>query len=326
MYSFFFEQLDMAGFYVRSISKRPEGIKLLKQESSFLGIPGNACFNLTWEQGGKLYECFVYQTEGAFVINTNNRFYFKISKKVCTFLSDLKKLFSNFTSESCENELRNFPYVWKFTKSRIFDDFDWSIGKDYLAIQNNVGRDSFKSGKGLQIAKDFAIEIDKLFLELEHFKFNINKLEKQQPLFNFDDVTVPKWVQTAAFVGGVILIKIAVKSIGQDINIDIPGSDDSDIDLDFDSSSDSGDSGFGLNADSDTDYSNVSFGHAPNDGTYTKSNIDVNIQVAGGGDKGSYDVYFHHGDKYIDFHDHWIKIQGKDRFFFNGNTYIIKNG
>lgn len=62
------------------------------------------------------------------------------------------------------------------------------------------------------------------------------------------------------------------------------------------------------------------------DGTYTKSNIDVNIQVAGGGDKGSYDVYFYHGDKYIGFHDHWIKIQGKDRFLFNGNTYIIKNG
>lgn len=321
----YYEHLKRAGLYARTTSRSyiPDSLDLLEQKESFLGIPGAASYKLTWGVGNKQYECYVSQTEGAFVINTNNTFYFKIPKKVGTFLVELKKLFSNFTSESCERELRNFPYVWKFTKTRILDDFDWTVWEDYVCIQRNFGRNSFRSGKGLQVAKELAKEVDKLFSELEYFKFNINNLEKQQPLFNFDDITVPKWVQTAAFVGGVILIKIAVKSIGQDVDIDIPGSDDSDIDIDFDNS---GDSGFGVSSDSDTDYSNVSFGHAPNDGSYTKSNIDVNIQVAGGGDKGSYDVYFHHGDKYIDFQDHWIKIQGKDRFFFNGNTYIIKNG
>ena len=72
------------------------------------------------------------------------------------------------------------------------------------------------------------------------------------------------------------------------------------------------------------DDSNISFGHAPNDGTYTKTSKEVNIQVAGGNNKGSYDVFLHHGDKYIDFQNQWIKIEGKTRFSLNGNTYLIK--
>lgn len=69
---------------------------------------------------------------------------------------------------------------------------------------------------------------------------------------------------------------------------------------------------------------NISFGHAPNDGSYTRTSKDVSIQVAGGNDKGPYDVFLHHGQKYIDFQNQWINIEGKTRFFLNGNTYIIK--
>lgn len=76
--------------------------------------------------------------------------------------------------------------------------------------------------------------------------------------------------------------------------------------------------------DESMETSNISFGHAPNDGSYTKISKEVNIQVAGGNNKGSYDVFLHHGDKYIDFQNQWIKIEGKTRFSLNGNTYLIK--
>lgn len=78
------------------------------------------------------------------------------------------------------------------------------------------------------------------------------------------------------------------------------------------------------NGDTVEDNSNVSFCHAPNDGSYTKTNKDVNIQVAGGNNKGPYDVFLHHGQKYIDFQNQWINIEGKTRFSLNGNSYIIK--
>jgi hypothetical protein len=96
------------------------------------------------------------------------------------------------------------------------------------------------------------------------------------------------------------------------IDFDLTDIDDVNID-------DAGD-GDNLLADS---Y-NISFQGAPNDGSYMRTDKDVSIQVAGGSNKGSFDVYLHHGDKYIDFQDHWIKIQGKTRFHLNGNDYIIK--
>lgn len=79
-----------------------------------------------------------------------------------------------------------------------------------------------------------------------------------------------------------------------------------------------------LEFDDTSSGQNVSFGHAPNNGSYLNSGKEVYIQVAGGLNKGSYDVFYHNGQKYIDFNSQWINIEGKDRFFLNGNTYIIK--
>ena len=110
---------------------------------------------------------------------------------------------------------------------------------------------------------------------------------------------------------------------------------DGDMDDIYSDSENTDDSGFLDFADDDMDNdvldmadvpdeSNISFGHAHNDGTYTNSGKDIALQVAGGNSKGSYDVFYHHGQKYIDFQNQWIKIEGKDRFSLNGNTYIIK--
>jgi len=71
------------------------------------------------------------------------------------------------------------------------------------------------------------------------------------------------------------------------------------------------------------DSSNVSFGHAPNDGTYSKTGRNVNLKCDTGTNKGVFDVFLHHGDKYIDFQNQWIKIEGKHSFFLNGNTYYF---
>ena len=76
----YYEHLKRAGLYARTTSRSyiPDSLDLLEQKESFLGIPGAASYKLTWGVGNKQYECYVSQTEGAFVINTNNPFYFKI--------------------------------------------------------------------------------------------------------------------------------------------------------------------------------------------------------------------------------------------------------
>lgn len=93
----------------------------------------------------------------------------------------------------------------------------------------------------------------------------------------------------------------------------------------LDNNDDSGNE-YDTNAIFDAGYniSHIPFMHAPNDGTYTRTNNDVHVVCSTGSDKGDFDVFLHHGDKYIDFQNHWIKIEGKTRFSLNGNTYIIK--
>ena len=63
---------------------------------------------------------------------------------------------------------------------------------------------------------------------------------------------------------------------------------------------------------------------APNDGTYTRTGSSVSIYTESGHSKGTFAVYLHHGKRYIDFNNTWICIQGKSRFGYRGNWYVIK--
>ena len=62
----------------------------------------------------------------------------------------------------------------------------------------------------------------------------------------------------------------------------------------------------------------------PNEGSYMRTNKSVKVYTESGHDKGSFVVYLHQGRKYIDFNDTWICIQGKTRFAYKGNWYVIK--
>lgn len=69
---------------------------------------------------------------------------------------------------------------------------------------------------------------------------------------------------------------------------------------------------------------NTCMAAAPNDGTYTRTSSSVSVYTQEGHPKGSFSVYLHHGKRYIDFNNTWICIQGKNRFGYCGNWYVIK--
>lgn len=64
--------------------------------------------------------------------------------------------------------------------------------------------------------------------------------------------------------------------------------------------------------------------NAPRDGYYSKTSQSVTIYHESGHCVGTFSVYLHKGKKYIDFRNNWVCIQGKQRFAFQGNSYIIK--
>ena len=69
---------------------------------------------------------------------------------------------------------------------------------------------------------------------------------------------------------------------------------------------------------------NTCMAAAPNDGTYTRTSSSVSVYTESGHPKGTFSVYLHNGKRYIDFNNTWICIQGKSRFGYCGNWYVIK--
>lgn len=63
---------------------------------------------------------------------------------------------------------------------------------------------------------------------------------------------------------------------------------------------------------------------APNDGKFMRTQNSVTIYSESGVCKGTYAVYLYQGQKYIDFNNTWVCIQGKSRFGYCGVCYIIK--
>lgn len=313
-YMDWWEQIQQSKFYRSNSTNNSvaNGIKLIQKESSFLGIPGDSYYKICWNSNNKHYECFVHQEVGSILLNTCNSYFFRVSDKIARFLEDLKKLLANYTTESCEKELKKFPNVWKFTKTRILDDNDWHIDGNTLRKQVYCGRDSFKSSKGIEIAKELSTEIDGLFNELAYFKLSIDNLKKIKPIIDLNEVGIPSWVKTAACVGGIVLIKVAIKSIGQDIDIDIPGCDDGDNDIDFDASDNYGNNSYLTN-----DGYNVSFGSSDNsDGYIHQGNISLERTISGITD--SFPHYTKDGADFVKIGNSYIRID-------SGTTVTIKN-
>ncbi len=63
---------------------------------------------------------------------------------------------------------------------------------------------------------------------------------------------------------------------------------------------------------------------APNDGRYMRTQYSVTIYSESGVCKGTYAIYLYQGQKYIDFNNTWVCIQGRNRFGYCGVWYIIK--
>ena len=226
-----YRYLNKADLYVRNKSKddKSEGIELLEEHKVvfFLSVTKDTIYRFFWSENNRYYECFGKQTEGQ-IFPKSFTYYFKISEKIYKLLYDLRYLFSGYTIKSRRRELEQYPYILQTTNFPLYTTGEmgvWQLGGDEsLAFQtffNN--REEIESGTGLATAKKLVKDIDKLFNELKHFKFNINNLEKKKTFARYYD-EVPEWLKVATETGGgVMLIKVAVKSLGQDIDIDFQG-------------------------------------------------------------------------------------------------------
>lgn len=330
------EYLEKASFYKRKAtsSDSTEKLFVLDEDGGF--FVNDATYIAKWieEKNSFHKECYIYAEYSCSLLLSTKSF-FMVGEEVINIIIELRKIPKLYTKESCAKAFISYPSVWEIIQPDFIEDYSWGAYSNYIYKYThyyNANKSKFISEIGIKRSKELSLFVDNLLLELRNLKIDTSILEKKpEPSQANSSFQLPPWLQKALVYGGVFAVKFTARSFGQDVDIQIPDFGiDVDIDVDVDSNVDPN-YNFDIATDS-PDYivndgqtgNNISFGHAPNDGSYMKTNQDINIQVAGGNDKGSYDVYLHNGDKYIDFKDQWIKIQGKTRFHLNGNDYIIK--
>lgn len=227
-------------------------------------------------------------------------------------------------------KIDNYESVRDLSQDYSFGEHSFFWGGTNIEGRIAIKINYFEFASENRILKDLKTLIkyaDNVTKDALQIKIDFSKLKRRETEDGLIE-SLPPYLQKMVMYGGVFLLKAAVRSIGADIDanvdidVDIPDLPDVDgIDI----NSNSVDFEFDNDNSEMCDFSAVPFGHAPNDGSYTKTNQDVTIQVAGGNDKGSYHVFSHKGEKYIDFKEQWVNIQGKTRFHLLGNDYIIKS-
>lgn len=170
---------------------------------------------------------------GQFVYMFINNFemHINLNEKVCESLGKLNDLTYYYTTDSLNEVFKNYPYTLQIIKNET--SFSWTAVRFTGCGLEKKGMFPTKSYFFDNYERNWAIELrnvaDSLMKEAINLKIDFDKLKKREALLK--NTEIPKWLIVAATIGGVVLIKLAVKSIANsDIDIDVPDSDgDSDV-------------------------------------------------------------------------------------------------
>lgn len=238
-YNFLEKHFTHAPYYhrVSPSANRINGceIKLLEKET-FLGLD-ETLTKITWPVGGSyIKETYVTQEPAGIIFFTETTFYFKLNKKIIEYLKAIGNYLSNFTEESCKEALKKTPAIWEILKTRLFDDYDWTFGTDYIYKSCTCSRSRLISGEGLKLAKEYSNFVDKLISDISYVCIDKSKLIVKNNRPVIDTSGIPRWVKIGATLAGVLVIKMALKSIGQDFDADFDfDTDTPDVNMDCDS-------------------------------------------------------------------------------------------
>ncbi len=167
-------------------------------------------------------------------------------------------------------------------------------------------------------------DIKKGYCQLNKEQFSKLKYRPAEEIRK-ENKELPEWVSQALKFGLKLGVRAGFAIIGGIIGANIFNNGDFDGDFDFDFDGDCDFSG-GLDIDTSTfdfDSSNISFMGAPNDGSYLSSGQSVDIRSDSGVLYDNIKVFYHNGQKYLDFKNQWIKLPGSGFFHLLGSNYKI---
>ena len=279
-------------------------------------------------------ECFV---KAAFTLSflSYTETYFVVGEKIVNILRELGMLTNIYTKESAQKAFSSYPSIWEVLRTNCFDESNWGVDCNYICKRSDkfgTLKDKYLSETGIERSKELSLFIDKLLIELQNVRIDTSILEKKPESTQTNlDVQLPPWLKRTIMYGGVFALKFAARSIGQNIDVQIPDFDiDVDVDIDIESDVD-----FDIDAtdtssmessvldNNDSTSSNIVFQKAPNDGTYTDSGNIVTVRSDSGVKYNDIHVFYHNGQKWLDFKNHWIKPSASGFFSYKGVGYKV---
>lgn len=164
-----------------------------------------------------------YTLHASELIICDVRMIFELHPKIQEFLTALTNFEYYFTTESIRRVFKDYPHISIiiFSFRKFFPTIEYGGG--YL-VKENVFRslkyfsDNYEFEWAIEL-KNFA---DGLIWEINHLAVDFSKLEKK---WHLESSSLPPWLKSGIAYGGVLLLKVAIKSIVQSI----------DFDFDFDS-------------------------------------------------------------------------------------------
>lgn len=163
---------------------------------------------------------FVYMFINNFIVHID------LNPKLCESLSKLKDLSYYYTTESLNEVFKDYPYTLQIIKNQTSFDltqvcFDrGGLEKKGMFPTKGYFFDNYERNWVLELRG----VADSLMKEAGNLIIDFKKLKKREALLK--NTEIPKWLVTAAAIGGAVLIKLAVKSIANSaIDIALPDFD-----------------------------------------------------------------------------------------------------
>lgn len=283
-----------------------------------------------------------------------------LGDKVKTFFNQIELIFKCFEYSDVVRQLTPYEYIG-VTHGVLSDYVGHTLAykkisrkdgylhyyKELGVLKYNIyGKDNtintIDRTENLEVLLDYA---DHLLYEISHFKIDLSKMQKSKKYIEYENSTLSPKFKHALAVGGMFVVKgavkLAAKSIGGDINID------GDFDLpDFDGDiiiSDDFDFGNGLDLNLDLDidgadaewysaingdsYSGLTFEGKHYDG-FEDLNKTITVPVMGGGGNDTLHVYKKIGSNTIYVTDgscYPVSISGHEWIKVGSHNFKVSN-